>query len=107
MGKDGTTAECFRSKCEKASATLSIIETATGVIIGGYSDQSWERNESFKPSEKSFLFVLSDGSESTAAPYKMKLKGGSSPYAIYTESSGPSFGGGCDLQVFKNLNKLR
>jgi len=105
--RDGWCDSTFHSKCDNRGATLIVIETTQGHIIGGYSDVSWQQNQyhgqgysaqGYASSNIAFLFCISLSGEFTAS--KMKLTGICNHNAIYRNSSyGPTFGGGYDLRV--------
>jgi len=98
--RDGLSGKKFHSKCDLKGCTLSVIETTDGLIIGGYSNESWESRQhgEWVAANKAFLFALSG--YDISSPCKMKLKDPNDNYAIYHASAyGPSFGNGSDLGV--------
>ncbi|KAL7519076.1 hypothetical protein ACHAWX_004918 [Stephanocyclus meneghinianus] len=97
--RDGRCDATFHQKCDKKGATITVIETIEGYIIGGYTDLPWTKGTGYgcTDSSKAFLFTISkldDGATSKltiAQNYQC---------AIYNHpSSGPTFGSGFDLQV--------
>jgi len=95
--RDGFTSKDFHNKCDNKGPTLTIIETFTGKIMGGFSNQSWSRapfGAGYRKANKAFLFLLNGFSNNgVAPPYKMKLKNSNDKNAVYHGSEyGPTFG---------------
>eukprot|EP00956_Cyclotella_meneghiniana_P010177 scaffold14046_cov76-Cyclotella_meneghiniana.AAC.6 len=57
--RDGRNDSTFHSKCDKKGATLTVIETTEGHIVGGYSDMNWKSNNEWVHSNKAFLYAIS------------------------------------------------
>ena len=110
--RDGMESNHFHSKCDNKGPTLTIIETTSGIIMGGYSNTHWSCSGSHQKANKAFLYVLTgidDGDISP--PYKLILKNANDTSAVYHNSTygpifgdcgsayGPSFGNGNDLFV--------
>ena len=92
--RDGWYIDDFHYKCDNKGATITVVKTLEGNILGGYSDKSWSNSEpsyyNKMSSENAFLFSLKNptGFKQT----KLSLKPYEKSYAIYTGSSiGPSF----------------
>ena len=82
--KDGDDCSIFHSKCDGISNTLVIGESESGNIFGGFTSQSWEKNNKTKNDDYAFLFQLNQ----MKINYVIKGKGG-----IYSDPSfGPTFG---------------
>ena len=56
--RDGDTYDNFHEKCDNKGPTIMIIKTDDGEIFGGYTEKSWNKNNSMIPSPESFLFNL-------------------------------------------------
>ena len=56
--RDGDKAQTFHSKCDNKKPTLSIIKTKKGMRFGGYTEQTWNGNVSWKKDDKSFCFSI-------------------------------------------------
>ncbi len=67
--RDGLCDGIFHSKCDHQGCTITIIETANGFIIGGYSNVSWTCCNHWIKAGKAFLFALS-GSD-ISSPYQI------------------------------------
>ena len=96
--EDGLSGSAFHFNCDEQGATVVIIETTEGEVIGGYTNTSWfSSTGSWACADKAFIFALSGFGLSS--PCKMNLMNASDKKAIYNYSSlGPAFGR-CDLFV--------
>ena len=95
--RDGRSDSTFHSKCDDKGCTLTVIETACGLIFGGYSNTPWKGGNrgNWACANKAFLFSLCGDS-----PCKMKLKNADDDNAVFHYFTyGPTFGGGYDLRV--------
>ncbi|KAL7482624.1 hypothetical protein ACHAW6_008290 [Cyclotella cf. meneghiniana] len=97
--RDGRCDATFHQKCDKKGATITVIETIEGYIIGGYTDLPWTKGTGYgcTDSSKAFLFTISklDDGAASKLPIAQNYQ-----CAIYNNpSSGPTFGSGFDLQV--------
>lgn len=91
--RDGHTAIAFHSKCDGKGPTLTIVESKSKRIFGGYTGVSWSSSTGYKADKTAFLFSISGG---TKHPVINK------DLAIYCESrSGPIFGAGPDFKIFE------
>ncbi|KAL7522127.1 hypothetical protein ACHAWX_006817 [Stephanocyclus meneghinianus] len=95
--RDGRCDSTFHSKCDNKGATLTVIMTTEGHIVGAYSDVDWHKGSRYVPSNTAFLFVIPACDDSAAS--KMKLTGHYNQHAIYCSPYGPTFGQGHDLHV--------
>lgn len=96
--RDGWEASEFHFMCDNKGAKITIVKTSEGYVFGGYSDQSWAGNGSYKSSDDAFMFSLK--CHAGLAPTKMKLMYGKNSDAVYCKSDcGPCFGAGHDLSV--------
>jgi hypothetical protein len=77
----------FHTKCDGRNNTLTIVETKNGRIFGGFTDASWNQNNSnYSSGSNGFIFSLDN--------YDIYYNSNSS-YNIYSHSSyGPYFGSG-------------
>jgi len=48
----------FHSKCDKIKGTLTLVKNNKGFIFGGFTSESWERNNILKKDEKAFCFSI-------------------------------------------------
>jgi hypothetical protein len=102
--RDGFRSSNFHEKCDGQSNTLTLIETTTGFVFGGFTPLVWDSTTTdYKSdsSQKSFLFTLKNARN--IEPRKFRVSNGS--YAIYCNSDrGPSFGNNHDIYVADNCN---
>ncbi|KAL7547270.1 hypothetical protein ACHAWF_010591 [Thalassiosira exigua] len=95
--RDGSSSSSFHSKCDGRGPTLTVIETADGYVLGGYTNTPWASVGCYRPAGDAFLFVLS-GDDATR-PRKMKLKNARDRDAVWhSPGQGPTFGAG-DLRA--------
>ena len=102
--RDGFSDAAFHAKCVNQGATLTIVETVDGPVIGGYTSASMKSPErgQWESTNKAFLFALSGASH--AGPIKVKLKRQDDGRAIYhRQSYGQGFGRGHDLRVESDM----
>jgi len=91
--KGGDASSKFHARCDGKGPTVVIVQSTTGAVFGGYSDQNW-KHKGWVKSTKSFLFRL------RPSMTRYKLKSGQERYAIYAYNSfGPTFGRGHDLHI--------
>ncbi len=102
--RDGYSAEAFKSKCERKANTVTVARTNHGKLIGGFTTIAWETPTEGShvyeedESETSFLFSLTYNEK---YPIKHELR----QFAVCnTQSLGPLFGGGSDLEIVDDCN---
>ncbi|KAL7493567.1 hypothetical protein ACHAWT_002579 [Skeletonema menzelii] len=93
--RDGLSDGDFHVKCNNKGPTLTVIETAAGDIVGGYTNAYWEysgycSSRKTAAAIKAFLFALSGFGISS--PLKMGLKDKDDKRAMDNQF-GPAFGG--------------
>jgi len=95
--KDGERTSDFHKHCDDQGTTVVLVESTTGAVFGGYTDQSW-KGKTWRKSSVAFLFRL------RPTPAKYPLKSASEhKYAIYVNPGyGPTFGRGHDLYIGNN-----
>jgi len=92
--RDGDAASKFHSACDNQGATVVIVETTTGAVFGGYTDNSWTKASNYKTSSYSFLFRLKPSLK------HYKIKSANRGKSIYDRADyGPTFGGGHDFNI--------
>ncbi|CAF0815814.1 unnamed protein product [Brachionus calyciflorus] len=95
---DGFSAANFHQKCDNISSTLTIIQTTTGEVLGGFTEQTWAPSASYKNDPNAFVYNLKNNNR-----YKLKIK--NIKQAIYCHTNyGPTFGSRHDLFVCDNSN---
>jgi len=103
--RDGFGAKDFHSKCDGHSNTLTILKAkGSSNIFGGFASVHWESStkSKWKSDANAFLFSLTNKDNK---PLKMKIDPNEHDEAIYCDSSyGPTFGGGCDIDIADNAN---
>jgi len=91
--RNGYGAQEFHDFCDARGSTVILIRATNKKVFGGYTDLSWNRDDQYQSTDKSFLFSM-DFKE------KFKLKSGHAQYAIKgSKELGPCFGGGHDLRL--------
>jgi len=91
--RNGYSAQEFHDFCDARGSTIILIRSTSKKVFGGYTDVSWNRDDQYQSTDKSFLFSM-DFKE------KFKLKPGHAQYAIKgSKELGPCFGGGHDLRL--------
>jgi hypothetical protein len=103
--RDGFGAADFHSKCDGQSNTITLIESTTGFIFGGFTPVAWDSSGQRKGdrTERSFLFTLKN--PHNLPPRKFRLALGQESSSIKVSSRTCScFGnddlficGGCDV----------
>ncbi|CAF3985605.1 unnamed protein product [Adineta steineri] len=100
--RDGFDATSFHRLCNNQGPTMTLIQSTTNCLFGGYASKSWQSSSSFVDASESFLYLLSNanGNQPTKFPYNNDGK------ALYNMNSyGPIFGGGADLYISSQSNK--
>jgi hypothetical protein len=96
--QDGFEAAKFHAKCDNKPNTLIIIKTTNGNVFGGYTDQSWSGNDSWKADPNSFIFSLINLLNEPIIIKWSKNKG-----IFCSISYGPTFGG-YDFKIVDSSN---
>lgn len=96
--RDGDLASDFHRCCDRKGKTVTVIQTCTDNVFGGYADVEWETMEEisrwkYKESVNAFLFSMK-----MKRKYELKDDGRSKAVFICGED-GPTFGFGHDLHV--------
>lgn len=96
--RDGFRASDFHSKCDYKSNTITIIETTSGFIFGGYTKLNWNSNSQHYCDPDAFLFSLVNKFKK---PFLCRSQSG---YICCNWSYGPIFGSGyysgrCDILI--------
>jgi len=91
--KGGDASSKFHARCDGKGPTVVIVQSTTGAVFGGYTDQNW-KHKGYVKSTRSFLFRL------RPSMTRYKLRSGQERYAIYASNGfGPTFGRGRDLYI--------
>lgn len=99
--KDGFSGNMFHSKCDNRGATVTIIQSTTGNIFGGYTALPWTSNGSWAQDMKAFLFLL----KSTTSNKPRMFPINAATNSVYHNASyGPTFGANHDLHICNNCN---
>ena len=82
--RDGSTPNDFHNKCDNKGITLTFIETTKGFKFGGYTELQWDKSNSAKKDQSTFIFSLNR---------KEKFLVRNERYSIYCHNNyGPYFG---------------
>ncbi|TNV84827.1 hypothetical protein FGO68_gene15877 [Halteria grandinella] len=90
-------ASSFHKFCDNKPFTLTIIQTSQGVIMGGYTEQSWEGEDNYKQDQNAWLFNIEE-------PKIFKVNDDGKFAIVTNQSFGPTFGGGYDLHISDDCN---
>jgi hypothetical protein len=101
--RDGFGAADFHSRCDGKGSTLTVVETSSGYVVGGYTNVSWNVvSRNYAKDGSSWIFALKRHDKKE--PVKMAVAPGS-PHTICCKNNyGPTFGGGHSLHVSNNAN---
>eukprot|EP01130_Rhizamoeba_saxonica_P005321 TRINITY_DN2137_c0_g1_i1.p1 TRINITY_DN2137_c0_g1~~TRINITY_DN2137_c0_g1_i1.p1 ORF type:complete len:356 (-),score=59.06 TRINITY_DN2137_c0_g1_i1:304-1371(-) len=100
--EDGFTSSDFHRKCDGKGPTVTILESSSRFLFGGFTSISWDSSNGYKSDDKAFIFSLTNPFNYSPT----KCPSGGDEYTINCNSSyGPVFGGGCDIFVSNNSNK--
>jgi hypothetical protein len=100
--RDGFQSNAFHSKCDGKGATITIIQTTTGCIFGGYATSSWNSSGQWIHDATAFLFCLKNPN---GLSYKCPVNPNNRQHALHgNPNTGPMFGTGNDLLVSNNCN---
>jgi hypothetical protein len=92
--KDGDEASKFHSACDNQGPTVTIVQSTSGNVFGGYTDVNWGGRGGFYFSRTSFLFRL------RPALKKYAIRKGQETNAVFrSPKAGPAFGRGIDLAI--------
>jgi hypothetical protein len=98
--RDGFESMSFHQKADNNPNTLTMVQTTSGFVFGGFTTQVWNHCKDWKTDSHSFLFSLKN---KLNKPIKFNVQ--KPEYAIYCDNGlGPSFGGGSDFRIISNSN---
>jgi len=101
---NGCDATTFHQKCDNKGPTVTLMFNDAEEVYGGYTSISWlSRTGKFMYDSKAFLFLLS--TESGCDPMKFTVLNPECA-VFHDKGTGPSFGSGPDLLVFKGKAEL-
>ena len=89
--RDGDRISTFFSKVLNKSPTLVLVKSAIGNKFGGFTNEKWENNSTYKKDENAFLFSINK---------KKKYSINNKDCAIYCSSNNFAFGNGHDLCIY-------
>jgi len=92
--RDGDSSTNFHTACDDEGPTITIVESITGAVFGGYSDLSWGTQGSYASTTNSFLFRV------RPAMTQYGVTSGKEGNAVYRNGGyGPTFGSGHDMYI--------
>ncbi|UJR19388.1 hypothetical protein I4U23_022518 [Adineta vaga] len=99
--RDGFDAASFHRLCTNQGPTMTLVQSTTNCLFGGYASKSWQSSSGFVDASESFLYLLTNanGNQPTKFPYN---NDGKALYNCY--SYGPIFGEGADLYISSRSN---
>ncbi|CAF4873087.1 unnamed protein product, partial [Rotaria magnacalcarata] len=102
--QDGFRAIDFHRLCDNQTHTVTIIQSKTGYLFGGYAQIPWSSRNTYQTDLKAFIFTLTN--PKSVLPTRFLIKGGFEQYSIYHGATyGPTFGGGHDILVPDKSNE--
>lgn len=94
--RDGFPKNNFNEKCDGKTYTVAFVITPIGTRFGGFTDQAWDKSNSYKTWFNGFIFSLDN---------KEIYYNKNSSYNIYcSRSYGPALGRGFDFYLCDNCN---
>jgi hypothetical protein len=102
--RDGFSSTDFHRCCDKKGATLTVIQSTSGYLFGGYTSIKWESHEDFQWSVdmNAFLFTLTNPNKISPTKYRINTDGRNAIGC--KESVGPTFGK-WDMCIHSNSNE--
>jgi len=101
---DGFDTATFHTKCDYKGETVTVIQSKSGHIFGGYNPENWTISSTYTSNDKTFLFQLADDKGKNIIKVPTSTGKGSSTYGA--SGYGPTFGGGHDLYICQNSNSV-
>ena len=100
----GFRASDFHSCCDNKPNTLTIVQSTSGNIFGGFTSAEWNPTDSWQEDKRSFIFSLVN-KENRQLLFEFSSKITHSIGSF--KESGPEFGCGIDLFIsgYSNINK--
>lgn len=93
MDRDGFTAASFHKNCDGKGATLTVVLTEGGKLLGGFTSKPWRSERQWVPESDSMAFLFSI----THKEVYEQIKPDDSIYHYIDE--GPTFGSASDLLI--------
>jgi len=82
----------FHNKCDNKGATITLIQSSTGHLFGGYTPSPWCTKNAFVYDQRCFIFTLSNPNNINPTKFSHK-PGDTHKNSIYDATSyGPTFG---------------
>ena len=96
MTEDGIYPNDFHKKCDNKGTTIVFVETEDGDRFGGYTELEWDRSNTDKKDESTFIFSFNS---------KEKYIRRNNNYSIgYYETEGPKFGWGPQIGFLNTID---
>eukprot|EP01083_Nonionella_stella_P296481 1007224_1 len=103
--KDGFSSSQFHAKCDNKGATLTIAQSTTNHVFGGYTSFPWSSSGSYKYDQNAFIFLLRSSRRKSGVPMKWAVTNANNAVQ-HNASYGPTFGGGHDFYLCNNCNSV-
>ena len=82
--RNGDSDSSFHKICDNIKDTITLVKTKTGLIFGGYTNETWNGNGTYKKDDKAFCFSIN---------LKKRYNNKKTDKSIYCYNSyGPCFG---------------
>jgi len=100
---DGFAVSEFHRLCDNQGSTITLVQSKTGYIFGGYCVPPWTSDNSWKNHDEGFIFTLTNPHDIPPTMYHRNLQ---YKYAVLCSPEyGPVFGTGCDIAVWNNSHQ--
>jgi len=86
--------KAFHNNCDDKGATLTVVKTSSGKVIGGATTLPWSSTAGYAQDEKAWLFRLDKNSYN-----RIDLKSEDGLAVFHHPNYGPTFGNGHDLCI--------
>ena len=84
VSRDGDSSSTFHQKCDNIKDTITLVKTKNDLIFGGYTNETWNGDNTYKKDDKAFCFSID---------LKKKYNNKKTKCSIYCNKGyGPCFG---------------
>ena len=99
--RDGFKARDFHYHCDNKPNTLTIVQSTSGNIFGGFTSAQWKSNHSWQFDNRAFIYsIVNKENRPLFFEHSSTHKN-----SIFSDLGyGPVFGYGCELVIFNNSN---
>jgi len=102
--RDGNTSKAFHKKCDGKGATITVVESSTGKVFGGFSSRPWSSTKGFFRADSAWLFKCHDNGQGERININASCR---SKSVFHFKFSGPCFVGESDLWINYETGKVK